>query len=79
MWTSKRTNNTRIEEFFLVGLSHDSLENYYQVNFAMMQHHNYSLTEIESLLPWERQVYIALLINHVKEENDKIKERNMRR
>jgi len=62
-----------------VGLSHDSLENYYQVNFAMMQHHNYSLTEIESLLPWERQVYIALLINHVKEENDKIKERNMRR
>lgn len=62
-----------------MGLSHDSLENYYQVNFAMMQHHNYSLTEIESLLPWERQVYIALLINHVKEENDKIKERNMRR
>jgi len=40
----------------------------------MMQHHNYSLTELENMLPWEREVYIALLVNHVTEENARIKQ-----
>ena len=33
-----------------------------------MQHHKYSLTELENMLPREREVYIALLIEHLKEE-----------
>ena len=33
-----------------------------------MQHHKYSLTELGNMLPWEREVYIALLIEHLKEE-----------
>lgn len=33
-----------------------------------MQYHKYSLTEIESLLPWEREVYVTLLKNHLEEE-----------
>jgi hypothetical protein len=37
----------------------------------MMQHHQWSLTELENMLPWERQIYVALLIDHIKEENDK--------
>ena len=37
------------------------LENYYKLNFALMQYHKYSLTEIENLMPWERDVYVALL------------------
>jgi hypothetical protein len=41
-----------------------------------MQHHNYSLTELENMLPWEREIYISMLINHIREENDKIKLRN---
>mgnify|MGYP001553159153 FL=1 len=44
------------------------LENYYQLNFSLMQYHKYSLTEIESLLPWEREVYVTLLKNHLEEE-----------
>jgi hypothetical protein len=40
----------------------------------MMQYHKYSLTEIENMLPWERQIYIALLNEHVKEENEKMKQ-----
>jgi len=43
----------------------------------MMQHHGYSLTEIDGLMPWERQVYVTLLANYVKEENDKIKQKGM--
>jgi hypothetical protein len=47
---------------------HDSLENYYKTNFALMQHHKYSLTELENMLPWERDVYVNLLIAHIQEE-----------
>tara|TARA_B100000683_G_scaffold75943_2_gene74943 strand:+ start:2142 stop:2288 length:147 start_codon:yes stop_codon:yes gene_type:complete len=39
----------------------------------MMQHHNYSLTEIENMVPWEREIYVALLTQFVEEQNDQIK------
>lgn len=39
----------------------------------MMQHHNYSLTEIENMVPWEREIYVALLLQFVEEQNDQIK------
>ena len=38
-----------------------------------MQHHNYSLSDIENMLPWERDIYVDMLITYIKEENDKIK------
>jgi hypothetical protein len=41
----------------------------------MMQHHKYSLTELENMLPWEREIYINMLVQYVEEENQKIKER----
>ena len=44
------------------------LENYYKINFALVQYHKYSLTEIENLIPWERDVYVGLLKNHLEEE-----------
>jgi|TARA_Y100001951_G_scaffold86787_1_gene77373 hypothetical protein len=37
-------------------------------NFAMMQYHNYSLAELENMIPWEREVYVKLLVNHLEEE-----------
>ena len=42
----------------------------------MVQIHHWSITEIENMLPWERDIYIDKLIAHVKEENEKIKEQN---
>jgi len=44
-----------------------------------MQHHKYSLTELDNMLPWERDVYTTLLVQHLKEENDKMKQRQNRR
>lgn len=49
------------------------LENFYKLNFALMQYHKYSLTEIENMMPWERDVYVMLLEQHLEEERDKIK------
>ena len=42
----------------------------------MMQHHKYSLTELENMIPWEREVYISLLVKHIQEENERIKQQN---
>ncbi len=47
---------------------HDSLENYYKTNFALMQHHKYSLTELENMIPFERDVYIGILMAFIQEE-----------
>ena len=41
-------------------------------NFNMMQYHKYSLTELENMIPWEREVYINLLIKHIAEENERM-------
>ena len=39
-----------------------------------MQHHKYSLTELENMLPWERDIYVAMLIQYIEQENEKIKQ-----
>ena len=38
-----------------------------------MQHHKYNITEIENMIPWERDIYVDMLINYIKVENDKRK------
>ena len=45
-----------------------SLESYFKINFALIQYHKYSLTEIENLIPWERDVYVGLLQQHLEDE-----------
>ena len=44
---------------------------YYETNFALVQHHKYSITELENMLPWDGDIYIGLLLTHLKEEKDK--------
>jgi len=49
-------------------VAHMDLESYFRINFALMQFHKYSLTEIENMMPWERDIYLALLQQHIEEE-----------
>ena len=58
-------------------MSHIDLESYFKLNFALMQHHKYSLTEIENMMPWERDIYLGLLNEHIEEENMKAQQANM--
>ena len=51
-----------------------TLEAYYELNFKMIQLHHWSLTEIENMIPYEREVYPTLLNEHIKDENRRIKE-----
>jgi hypothetical protein len=55
-------------------MAHIDLESYFRINFALMQFHKYSLTEIENMMPWERDIYLALLKQHIEEENLKAKQ-----
>ena len=53
-----------------------NLMNYYELNFSLMQYHKYSLTEIENMIPWERDVYVVMLQNHLEEEKLKQQQAN---
>ena len=48
---------------------HESLENYIENNFSLLQHHNWSLSDIENMIPWEKQTYIKLLQNFIEKRN----------
>jgi hypothetical protein len=40
-----------------------------------MQHHKYSLTELDEMMPWEREIYVSLLLQWLEEEKERQKER----
>lgn len=55
--------------------THDTIGNYYKMNFALQKYHNYSLEELENMWPFEREVYITLVKQWVEEENERINQR----
>jgi hypothetical protein len=42
------------------------------MNFSLMQHHKYSLTELEDMIPFERDIYVGLLMAWLKEEKERL-------
>ena len=57
---------------------HGSLGSYFESNFALMHHHKWSLHEIDDLIPWEKEIYVSMLVKHLKEEERRHKEQQMR-
>ena len=49
-------------------MAHEDLESYFKTNFTFIQHHKYSLTELENMIPWERDIYLTLLQQYIEEE-----------
>ena len=43
-----------------------------------MQHHNYALSELDNMMPWEREIYVGMLIEYIKEEEERIKQEETR-
>ena len=52
-----------------MSIARENLESYYRINFSLMQYHKYSLTELENMMPWERDIYLTLLKNYIEAEN----------
>jgi hypothetical protein len=49
--------------------------NHYQINFGLMQHHKYSLEDLEEMMPFEREIYVTMLMNYLEEERERLRER----
>jgi len=75
MWAGRYYYTARNVRFFLMVLSHNTLANYYQTNFSLMQHHKYSLSDIDNMIPWERDIYVKMLIEYLKKLKDEQEKR----
>jgi len=53
------------------------LVNYYQVNFQLIQNHHYSLSDVENMLPWEREIYLQMLMDQLKEQKEEAERQRM--
>ena len=59
-------------------MSYIDVQIHYETSFSLVQHHKYSITELDNMIPWEREVFLGLLVKHLKEEMEH-KEREARR
>lgn len=46
------------------------------MNFALMQYHKWSLTEVENLIPFEKEIYVSMLVNFLEEEKQRLQQSN---
>lgn len=58
-------------------LGYDSLTNHFRTNFALMHMHKYSLTELDNMIPWEKAVYLDLLKDHIRQQEEAARDRAM--
>jgi len=52
---------------------YSNLANYYQTVFALCQHHKYSISDVEDLLPFERDIYVAMLVDYIEKEKERLR------
>jgi len=57
-------------------MGYNNLTNYYTTIFSLRQHHGYSITEIEELIPFEREIYMNMVIAYLQELDEKKKRIN---
>ena len=51
--------------------------NYYQVNFQLIQNHHYSLYDVENMIPWEREIYLTMLVGQLEEQKKEAERQKM--
>lgn len=74
---TKRLSLWRVWKLFYLTLSHTSLSLYYKTIFAVAQHHKYQISEIENLIPYERDLYLDMLLSYINEKIHRSKGCNM--
>jgi len=77
MWILRENSPRRYTGFFRITFCHENLSNYYKTNFALIHHHKYSLTELENMIPWEREIYITMLIQFIEEEKQRMEQQKL--
>ena len=49
-------------------LYHTSIDSSMETNFSLMQHHNWALSDIENMIPWEKEVYVKYLVKYLEKQ-----------
>lgn len=47
----------------------------FRLNFLIVGEHPFTLTELDNMIPWEREIYVALIDNKIKKETEQLKKR----
>ena len=68
-----------LASFFACFLLHNNLRAYYEGNFALMHHHKWNPEYIDNLMPWGEEIYVNLLVNFLKEEENRMGDSRRRR
>ena len=53
-------------------VGNDELVDLLKTNFLLMHEHNFSLTEIEEMVPYEREIYLLMLIEHLERKKKQL-------
>ena len=56
-------------------MGHDTLANHIKSNFNLIHHHKWSLSEIDSMMPWEKHIYVELLNAWIQEQENEARQR----
>lgn len=59
-------------------MNHNTLENYFKTVFSLAQHHKYSITDIENLMPFERDVYVDILKDWIEKKEEELRQQQFR-
>lgn len=53
-------------------MAYMSLENYYRLNFSLQQYHHWPMPMVENMTPYDREIYVYMLSEHIEEEKRKM-------
>lgn len=53
-------------------MSHNTIANYYMTMSALQLHHNYNIDTVENMMPYERDIYVDLLIDYLEKEKNEL-------
>jgi hypothetical protein len=43
-------------------------------NFALLHHHKWSYSDLENMIPWEKEYYVSKLMGYLREEQERYKQ-----
>lgn len=72
LWSYGNQTTRRNFRFFLISNLYIDLESYYRINFLLVHDHKFTMDSINEWIPWERDVYLILLKEWIKEEKERI-------
>lgn len=68
MWNGRHSQVEGARRFFGITIAKGELHDHYKTNFLLMNEHNFSLTEMDNMFPYEREIYVMLLLAHMKKK-----------